>query len=156
MAAIERGREDAAHDVDEGEESGEESGGVTERDADDVRGQPDVGVQHGAHHFHGVAVHGEMVRDEEGDEAEHRRGRAADAVAVEAFEENAQQDRAPADEDGGGIEIGHGRPPFQIHARDQPERNAPRRSTREEQRRSGRASRGLTSQEAQARMKMST
>ena len=50
-----------------------------------------------------------------------RRHHAADAVAINFFQDHAQNDRAPADEDGRGIEIGHRRPAFQIHAEDQAE-----------------------------------
>ncbi len=97
-----------------------------------------------------------MVRDEESDEADHRGSRAADAVAEEAFEENAEQNRTPADEDGGGIEIGHRRPAFQIHARDQTGGMNHEGRRAKGQRRNGRASAVQPSHEAQARMKIRT
>ena len=46
----------------------------------------------------------------------------ADAVLVKFFQNQSQHDRAPADEDGGGIEIGHRRPAFQHHAINQARR----------------------------------
>ena len=54
---IERRRERAPHDVGEGEKSSKKSRGITERDTDNMRRQPAVRVEHGTHHFHGVAVH---------------------------------------------------------------------------------------------------
>ena len=87
-----------------------------------MRGEPTIGVEHGAHHFHGVAVHREMMRDEQSNKADDGSGRAPDPVAEEAFEKNAEQHGTPADEDGGGIEIRHRWPPFQIHAGDQARR----------------------------------
>jgi hypothetical protein len=50
----------------------------------------------------------------------HRGGRAADAVAEKALEENTEQNRAPADKDGGGIEICDWRSSLQVHPRNQP------------------------------------
>ena len=52
------------------EEAGDERGGVAERDDDDVRREPEVRVEHGAHHLHRVAAEREMVRDDERDEAD--------------------------------------------------------------------------------------
>ena len=121
VVAIERLGEEAANDVDEREEAGEESGGVTERDADDVGREPEIGVEDGAHHFHRVAAQREVMRDEQGDETDHGCGRAADSIAEKTLEENAKQDRAPADEDRGGIEIRDRRPAFE-YLRDKPQR----------------------------------
>ena len=45
-----------------------------------------------------------------------RRHDAADAVAINFFQDHAQNHGAPADENGGGIKIGHRRPAFKIHA----------------------------------------
>ena len=62
---FQRARENAAHDVDDREHSGEKHGGVTGRDRDHVRGEPDVGVEHGLQHFERVAAAGEMMRDDQ-------------------------------------------------------------------------------------------
>ena len=63
------------------EEAGEERGGVADRDRDDVRREPEVGVEHGLHHLHRVAASGEVVRDEQRDEADRAGAGRADAVA---------------------------------------------------------------------------
>ena len=93
-------------------------GRVPERDGDDVGGEPEVGVEHGAHHLHRVAAEGEVVRDDLGDEADGGGHDEADAVAVDPFENDPEHHRAPADEDGRGIEVGHRRPAFEDHAED--------------------------------------
>ena len=108
--------EHAAQDVDEGEETGDVGARVADGDAHDVRGEPEIGVEHGTHHFHGVAFQCEVMRDDEGDETDDGRDDEADAVLVEFFQNQTKQHRAPADKDGGGIKIRHGRPAFQHHA----------------------------------------
>ena len=95
---FQRAREDAAHDVDDGKHTGEKHGGVTGGDRDDVRGQPDVGVEHGLQHFQGVAAAGEMMRDDQGHKTNRARARRADAVSENSFKYQRDNDRAPADE----------------------------------------------------------
>ena len=80
---VERRGEHAADDVDEREKSREERRGVADGDDDDVRREPEVGVEHGAHHLKRVAAEREMVRDEERAEADHAGRDAADRVAIE-------------------------------------------------------------------------
>ena len=46
--------------------------------------------------------------------------RGAEAVAVHALEDDPEQHRAPADEDGRGVEVGDRRPPLQDDAGDEP------------------------------------
>ena len=115
----------AAEESEEGEGdgkgSGKEHGGVTEGDNDDVGGEPEVGIEDGAHHLKGVAGHGEVVCDDEGGESDEGSHGGADAVAVEFFKEGAQEDSAPADEDGGGVEVGDGGSVLNIHAGGEPE-----------------------------------
>ena len=83
-------------------------------------GQPEIRVEHGAHHLQGVAGKGKVVRDDKRGEADRRRHRRADRVAVENLQRHAQHDDAPADEDGGGVEVRDRRPAFQHHAGDEP------------------------------------
>ena len=49
-------------------------------------------------------------------------GDGSDAVAENAFENNTEQNRAPTDKDGGGIEIRDRRTAFQEHTKDQAHR----------------------------------
>ena len=57
--------------------------------------------------------------DQERDKSDRCRRDDADAVAMKAFEDQAQQHRAPTDEYGRRIKIGHGRPTLQHHAKNQ-------------------------------------
>ena len=75
-------------------------------------GEPEAGVEDGAHLFERVAIAREEVGDEQGGEA----GNATDEVAHArrafaegGFHQQPEQHRAPADEDGGGVEVGDGR-----------------------------------------------
>ena len=78
--------------------------------------EPEVGVEDGAHHLEGVAGHGEVVGNDEGGESDQGGHGGTDAVAIEAFEEGAEEDGAPTDEDGGGVEVSDGRAVLDIHA----------------------------------------
>ena len=62
---FQRAGEHAANDVNNREHPGEEHGRITGRDRDHVRGQPDVGVEHGLQHFERVAAAGEMMCDDQ-------------------------------------------------------------------------------------------
>ena len=121
MRRVERAGEDAAHDVNDREHPGQERGGVADRDRDDVRGEPEVRVEHRLQHLHRVAASGEMMRDDEGDEPDRAGAGCADAVAKDSLENERDDDRAPADEDGGRIEIRHRRAFLEIHPGDQTE-----------------------------------
>ncbi len=59
--------------------------GVAGGDGHDVRRQPEVRVEHGAHHLHGVAVDGKILCDDERDEAHARRSHRTDSVTVDFF-----------------------------------------------------------------------
>ena len=118
---FQRAGEDAADDINDREHSGEEHGRITGGDRDHVRGQPDVGVEHGLQHFEGVAAAGEMMRDDQRDETNRARAGRADAVPKNSLEDQRHDDRAPADENGGRIKIRDRRPFLQIHPRDQAE-----------------------------------
>ena len=108
--------EDSEEGEGDGKGSGEEHGGVAEGDDDDVGREPEVGVEDGAHHLEGVAGHGEVVGNDEGGESDQGGHGGTDAVAIEAFEEGAEEDGAPTDEDGGGVEVSDGRAVLDIHA----------------------------------------
>ncbi len=76
-----------------------------------MRGEPEAGIEHGAHLLHRIAVTSEEVRDQQRCKA----GNATDDVADPGglFTEphlngNACGDRCPADENGGGVEIRDG------------------------------------------------
>ena len=60
---FQRTGEHATDDVNDGEHPGEKHGGITGRDRDDVRGEPDIGVEHGLQHLQCVTAAGEMMRD---------------------------------------------------------------------------------------------
>ena len=64
--------EHTAHDVDERESASNECARVTQRHHDNVRGEPEIGVQHRPHHFHRVAAQSKVVGDDEGDETDTR------------------------------------------------------------------------------------
>ncbi len=64
----EQARGPAESDVNDREETGDEGGGVTERDDNDMGREPEIGIEHGAHHFHCVAAEGEVVGDQQCDE----------------------------------------------------------------------------------------
>ena len=81
--------------------------------------EPEVGVEDGDEHLHGVAIKGEVVGDDEGDEADGAGDDGADAVFVNALKEDAEEDGAPADKDGGGVEVGDGWAAFEDHAEDE-------------------------------------
>ena len=113
--------EHAEEDVENRQQAGGEGRGVAQGDHDDVRGQPEVGVQHGAQHLHRIAAQGEVMGDHQRDEAGQRGDDAADADPVDPLQDQPQHHRPPADEDGRGVEVGHRRAAFQHHAEDQAE-----------------------------------
>ena len=47
--------EGAADQIDGGDGAGEEGGRVAEGDDDDMGGEPEIRIEHGAHHFQGIA-----------------------------------------------------------------------------------------------------
>src|SRR4051794_6993441 len=97
--------EDTEDDVEDRKETGDEGGGVAERDDDHMGGKPEVRIEHGAHHFHRVAGEGKVMGDDERDEADGAGDHEADGIAPEEFEDDAEEAGADADEDGGGVEI---------------------------------------------------
>src|SRR5881394_1291532 len=103
-----RTAEDAFEDVENAQDAGEESGGVAEGDDDHVGGEPEIGVEHRLEHFHGMAIGGEVLGDNHGKKAGHGGGGDADAVAIEIFQAHSEDDDAPGDENGGGVQIRHG------------------------------------------------
>ena len=113
---VEAAPEESEEGEGDGKGSGEEHGGVAEGDDDDVGREPEVGVEDGAHHLEGVAGHGEVVGNDEGGESDQGGHGGTDAIAIEAFEEGAEEDGAPTDEDGGGVEVGNGGAVLDIHA----------------------------------------
>ncbi len=60
-----------------------------------------------------------MVRDDESRETHDAADRAGQAARVDFFQDEAEADRAPGDEEGGGVEVGDGRAALQPHARDE-------------------------------------
>ena len=118
---VQRAGEHAADDVDDREHAGEEHGGVAGRDRDDVRGEPDVGVEDGLQHLERVAAAGEMMRDDQRDETDRARAGRADPVAENSLEDERHDDRAPADENGRRIKIRDRRAFLEIHPRNETE-----------------------------------
>ena len=90
----EQRRENAQDDVEDGQQPGEESGGVTESDDDDVRGEPEIGVEHSTHHFHRVAAQGKVMGDEQRHEAGQGSDETADAEPVNALDDQSE-DQVP-------------------------------------------------------------
>ena len=72
-----------------------------------MSGEPEIGVQHRPEHFHGVAANRQVMRHNERDKPNRRTGDSANAVAGKTLEDNPEQRGAPADEHGGGVEVGH-------------------------------------------------
>ena len=87
-----------------------------------VGGQPEVGIQHGPHHLHGVPLHGQVVGDDQRGEPRRGRHRGAEALPVHAFQHQSQDHRRPADEHRRGIQVGDRRPALEEDARDQAHR----------------------------------
>ena len=81
--------------------------------------EPEVGVEDGLQHLEGVAPERKVVGDDERGEAEDRAGGQSDGVLPDGFEEQAEPDGAPADEDGGAVEVGDGWSAFEPHAGDE-------------------------------------
>ena len=79
------------------------------------------GIEHGLQHLQGVAASGEVMRDDQRDESNRARAGSAYPIAKNSLEHQAYNYRAPADEDGGRIKIGDGRPFLQIHPRNEAE-----------------------------------
>ena len=59
--------------------------------------------------------------NDKGHEASERGHGATKTEFIKALEDHAQNHRAPADENGGGVQVGDRGPPFQIHAENQGE-----------------------------------
>ena len=117
----EQRREHAEEDVENRQQARREGRGIAQRDHDDVRGEPEIGVQHGAQHLHRIAAQGEVMGNHQRDEAGQRGDDAADADPVDPLQDQPQHHRPPANEDGRGVEVGHRRAAFQRHAEDQAE-----------------------------------
>ena len=121
VSFVQRAGEHAAHDVNDREHAGEKHGGVTGRDRDDVGREPDVGVEHGLQHLERVAAASEMMRDDQRDKADRAGAGCTDAIAKNSLKDQCHDDRAPADENRGGIKIRDRRAFLQIHPRNQTE-----------------------------------
>jgi hypothetical protein len=77
-----RAGEEAAHDVNNGQQSRHKHRRIAGRHHHDVGGQPQVGVQHGLQHFHGIAVERQVMGDDQSDEADESRHDQADGALV--------------------------------------------------------------------------
>ena len=110
------------HDVDDAPRAGGIGGGVAEVDRDDVRGEPELGIEDGLQDDERVAIEREVVGEEQSEEADDGGDDVAKAEPVDRFEDERHQDDGPADEDCGGIEIGDGRAAGNVNARDECER----------------------------------
>ena len=77
--------------------------------------EPEVRIQHGAHHLQGVSAEGEVVADEQRRKSDEAAGHGADGVAINVFECEAETDGAPADEERRGVEVCDGRATFEPH-----------------------------------------
>jgi hypothetical protein len=86
-----------------------------------VRGEPEVGVEHRAQHFHRIAAQGKVMRDHQRHEAGQRADDAANSEAVDLLQHQAQHHGPPADKYGRGVKVRHGGAAFQRHAEDQAE-----------------------------------
>ena len=122
VAGSSRRREVLAQGPADGDGPGEEGAAVADGDRHDVRREPEVRVEHGAHHLHRVAVAGEVVGDDQRREPGGRGDRGAEALPVNPLEHDPEHDRAPADEHRRGVEVRDRRAPLQDRARDEAER----------------------------------
>ncbi|MFM1944286.1 MAG: hypothetical protein RI897_3268 [Verrucomicrobiota bacterium] len=77
LFGAEHAGEGAEDEEEDAEEAGEEHGGVADRDCDHVGGEPEVTIEHGAHHFHGIATYSEVMGDDERGEADEATGGGA-------------------------------------------------------------------------------
>ena len=102
--------------------AGDVRGRVAQVDRDDVRGQPELRIEHGLQHDERVAVERQVVGHEQREEADHRGDDVAQAQPVDRFEHERQQHAGPADEDGGRVQIRDRRPAGNVNAGDERER----------------------------------
>src|SRR5580692_8018946 len=83
--------------------------------------EPAVGVENSSQHFQAVSVQLEIMCDEQCDEPDHRTADTADPVFVEAFQDNTEQNRSPANKDRRAVKVCDRRAPLQIHTDNQTE-----------------------------------
>ena len=83
--------EETAHDVNDGQQPGHKHRGVAQGDHDDVGGEPQVGVQHGLEHFHGVAAQGQVMGNDQGGKADESRHDQAQAALEDSFQDDAKE-----------------------------------------------------------------
>ena len=94
---------ESGKNIEDPDGSGNEGGHVAEGDRDHMRGQPEAGIEHGAHLLHRVAIASEEV----GNEQRHESGNTTNEVphplrlAVDDLQYNSGQHGCPANEDGG-------------------------------------------------------
>ena len=84
-----------------------------------MRGQPEVGVEHGLQHFKGVATGTQKLGDEQRQKSRNRGNGVAGSALVEKFNHHAEPCASPANEYSGGIKVGNGRPSLQVHTHEQ-------------------------------------
>ena len=85
-----------------------------------MRRKPEVGVEHGLQHLHGVATQRKAVCDKQGHEPNRAGHDVADAVPVDAFKDQAKNHCAPTDEHRRRVKVCHRRPALEPHAENQP------------------------------------
>ena len=70
-------------------------------------GQPEIGIQNGAHHFHGVAVQCQVLGNDQSDKPHPCRDHRPNTIFMKFFEDEPENYRSPTDKNRGGIEIGN-------------------------------------------------
>src|SRR5271166_2887868 len=119
---IERLCEQAAKNVNNAQKTGEKCCGVTKGHHDDVSRKPNVSVQHSTQHLESIAIELQVMRDQQGHKADCRSAYAANSVPIEAFEEQAEQNRSPPNKNRRAVEVGDRRPTLQVHPCGEPGR----------------------------------
>ncbi len=95
---------------------------VAERDKHNVRGQPELRVEHGLQNGKGVTIAGEQIRDPKCSRAESARNQVSNAELEQDFEHQPSNYAAPADEDRRRIQVRHRRTTGDVDAGSQCER----------------------------------
>ena len=98
------------HHIHNRQEPGDERGRVADGDDHHMRRKPEVGVEHGLQHLHGVATQRKAVCDKQGHEPNRAGHDVTDTVPVDAFKDQAKNHCTPTDEHRRRVQVRHRRP----------------------------------------------
>ena len=117
----ERRRQHAAQHVIGAQQTGRVRCGVTERDAHDVRGQPELRIEDRLHDGERISLFTQKVGHQQRQKAGHRPHHVPHAVAVDHLDHKSEQHRSPRDEDRRGVQVGDRGPTRNVNPRNQTE-----------------------------------